>query len=139
MEPLLDNSTSPKNFESPVIIVRPWAQPGPRHDCLICGCSTIIPGREFDSSDAASPAELPAKACRLSTLVPLQETCVVKLRLRENESVQEAVRRFRKLVEHAGVKKEMRRREFYEKPSEQRRRERRRAERRARFNQMQQM
>jgi small subunit ribosomal protein S21 len=63
---------------------------------------------------------------------------VVKLRLRDNESVQEAVRRFRKLVEHAGVKKEMRRREFYEKPSEMRRRERRRAERRARFNQMQQ-
>ena len=63
---------------------------------------------------------------------------MVKLRLRENESVQEAVRRFRKLVEHAGVKKEMRRREFYEKPSEQRRRERRSAERRARFNQMQQ-
>lgn len=63
---------------------------------------------------------------------------MVKLRLRDNESVQEAVRRFRKLVEHAGVKKEMRRREFYEKPSEQRRRERRRAERRARFNQMQQ-
>ena len=51
---------------------------------------------------------------------------MVKLRLRDNESVQEAVRRFRKLVEHAGVKKEMRRRE------------RRRAERRARFNQMQQ-
>jgi small subunit ribosomal protein S21 len=63
---------------------------------------------------------------------------VVKLRLRDNESVQEAVRRFRKLVEHAGVKKEMRRREFYEKPSEMKRRERRRAERRARFNQMQQ-
>lgn len=62
---------------------------------------------------------------------------MVKLRLRDNESVQEAVRRFRKLVEHAGVKKEMRRREFYEKPSETRRRERRRAERRARFNQMQ--
>ena len=62
---------------------------------------------------------------------------MVKLRLRDNESVQEAVRRFRKLVEHAGVKKEMRRREFYEKPSEMRRRERRRAERRARFNQMQ--
>ena len=62
---------------------------------------------------------------------------MVKLRLRDNESVQEAVRRFRKLVEHAGVNKEMRRREFYEKPSETRRRERRRAERRARFNQMQ--
>ena len=42
---------------------------------------------------------------------------MVKLRLRERESVQEAVRRFRKLVEHSGIKKEMRRREFYEKPS----------------------
>ena len=57
---------------------------------------------------------------------------VVKLRLRDNESVNEAVRRFRKLVEHAGVKKEMRKREFYEKPSDMRRRDRRRAEMRAR-------
>jgi small subunit ribosomal protein S21 len=62
---------------------------------------------------------------------------VVKLRLRDNESVNEAVRRFRKLVEHAGIKREMRRREFYEKPSDERRRERRRAERRARINQQQ--
>jgi small subunit ribosomal protein S21 len=61
---------------------------------------------------------------------------VVKLRLRDNESVQDAVRRFRKLVEHAGIKKEMRRREFFEKRSDQRRRERRRAERRARINQI---
>ncbi|HUG92748.1 MAG TPA: 30S ribosomal protein S21 [Planctomycetaceae bacterium] len=58
---------------------------------------------------------------------------MVKLRLRDNESVQEAVKRFRKLVEHAGIKKEMRRREYYEKPSDQRRRARRRAERRARI------
>jgi len=55
---------------------------------------------------------------------------VVKLRLRDNESVNDAVRRFRKLVEHAGIKKEMRRREYYEKPSDMRRRARRRAERR---------
>jgi len=61
---------------------------------------------------------------------------VVKLRLRERETVQEAVRRFRKLVEHSGIKKEMRRREFYEKPSERRRRARRRAERKARMSRM---
>jgi len=42
------------------------------------------------------------------------------------------VRRFRKLVERSGIKKEMRRREHYEKPSEIRRRARLRAERRAR-------
>jgi small subunit ribosomal protein S21 len=55
---------------------------------------------------------------------------VVKLNVRERESIQEAVRRFRKLVERSGIKKEMRRKEYYEKPSETRRRARLRAERR---------
>lgn len=59
---------------------------------------------------------------------------MVKLRLRDNESVQDAVKRFRKLVEHSGIKKEMRRREYYEKPSETNRRARRRAERRDKMN-----
>jgi small subunit ribosomal protein S21 len=68
--------------------------------------------------------------------VHFTEAFVVKLRLRERESIQEAVRRFRKLVEHSGIKKEMRRREFYEKPSDKRRRARRRAERRARMARM---
>jgi small subunit ribosomal protein S21 len=57
---------------------------------------------------------------------------VVKLTLRDKESAQEAVRRFRKLIERSGIKKEMRVREFYEKPSEIKRRARLRAERRAR-------
>ena len=56
---------------------------------------------------------------------------MVKLVLRDRESVQEAVRRFRKLVERSGIKKEMRRREYYEKPSETKRRSRLRAERRS--------
>ena len=57
---------------------------------------------------------------------------MVKLTLRDKESAQEAVRRFRKLVERSGIKKEMRVREFYEKPSEIKRRARLRAERRTR-------
>jgi small subunit ribosomal protein S21 len=57
---------------------------------------------------------------------------VVKLTLRDKETAQEAVRRFRKLVERSGIKKEMRIREFYEKPSETKRRARLRAQRRAR-------
>ncbi|MCA9084306.1 MAG: 30S ribosomal protein S21 [Planctomycetaceae bacterium] len=60
---------------------------------------------------------------------------MVKLRLRDNESVNDAVRRFRKLVEHAGIKREMRKREFYEKPSDERRRNRRRTEMRVRSSQ----
>jgi small subunit ribosomal protein S21 len=57
---------------------------------------------------------------------------MVRLVVRDKESIQEAVRRFRKLVERSGIKKEMRRREYYEKPSEIKRRARLRAERRAR-------
>ncbi len=59
---------------------------------------------------------------------------MVVMRVRDRESIQEAVRRFRKLVERSGLKKEMRRREHYEKPSETKRRARLRAERRARRN-----
>ena len=61
---------------------------------------------------------------------------MVKLIVRDKESIQEAVRRFRKLVERSGIKKEMRRREYYEKPSEIRRRARLRAESRARRNRL---
>ena len=57
---------------------------------------------------------------------------MVRLVVRDRETIQEAVRRFRKLVERSGIKKEMRRREHYEKPSETKRRARLRAERRAR-------
>ena len=48
---------------------------------------------------------------------------MVKLRVRAGESIQDAVRRFRKLCERSGLRKEMRRKAYYEKPSERRRRE----------------
>jgi small subunit ribosomal protein S21 len=67
-----------------------------------------------------------------SVRIPVNGGSVVKLTLRDKESAQEAVRRFRKLVERSGIKKEMRVREFYEKPSETKRRARLRAQRRAR-------
>lgn len=57
---------------------------------------------------------------------------MVKLTLRDKETAQEAVRRFRKLVERSGIKKEMRIREFYEKPSATNRRAKLRAQRRGR-------
>ena len=58
---------------------------------------------------------------------------MVFMRIRDHESIQEAVRRFRKIVERSGLKREMRRRQYYEKPSTINRRARLRAERRA-FN-----
>lgn len=77
------------------------------------------------------PGELGRRTGVLVSFLVEGET-VVKLSIRDKESIQEAVRRFRKLVERSGIKKEMRRKEYYEKPSETRRRARLRAERRAR-------
>ncbi len=55
---------------------------------------------------------------------------MISMRVRDRESIQEAVRRFRKLVERSGLKREMRARQYYEKPSEIKRRAKLRAERR---------
>jgi len=60
---------------------------------------------------------------------------VVKLVIRDKESIQEAVRRFRKLIERSGLKREMRRREHFEKPSETKRRARLRAIHKVRIQQ----
>jgi small subunit ribosomal protein S21 len=56
---------------------------------------------------------------------------VVYMKIRDREPIQEAVRRFRKLVERSGVKREMRKREYYVKPSDTIRHDRERAVRRA--------
>jgi small subunit ribosomal protein S21 len=56
---------------------------------------------------------------------------VVKIVLRERESAQEAVRRLRKILERSGLKRELRRRERYEKPSDVRRKAKNRAIRRS--------
>ena len=56
---------------------------------------------------------------------------MVYMKIRDREPIQEAVRRFRKLVERSGIKREMRRREHYVKPSETIRHDRERAVRRA--------
>ena len=58
---------------------------------------------------------------------------MVYMKIRDRESIQEAVRRFRKLVERSGVKREMRKREYYIKPSETIRHDRQRALRRAKL------
>ena len=60
---------------------------------------------------------------------------MVKMVLRERESIQEAVRRFRKIVERSGLKREMRSRERYEKPSDVKRKAKNRAVRRAKAQQ----
>ncbi len=44
------------------------------------------------------------------------------IRIRDNESFEGALKRFKKMVEKSGVLTELRKREFYEKPSVKRKR-----------------
>jgi small subunit ribosomal protein S21 len=51
----------------------------------------------------------------------------IRIKSRGGESVEQMMRRFKKLCEKEGLNKDIKRKEFYEKPSERRRRDARRA------------
>lgn len=55
------------------------------------------------------------------------------VKVREGESFEHAYRKFKKQVEKAGILSEIRKREFYEKPSAKRKRKRAAAKKRARL------
>ena len=56
---------------------------------------------------------------------------MIKVRTRGSESIEQMLRRFKKLCEKEGLTKDIKRNSYYEKPSEQRRRKRRKALKRA--------
>ena len=47
---------------------------------------------------------------------------MIKVKARGNESVQQMIKRFKKLCEKEGLNKDVKRKSYYEKPSERRRR-----------------
>lgn len=55
---------------------------------------------------------------------------MIKIKARGNESIDQMVRRFKKMCEKEGLNKEMKRNSYYEKPSERRRRRMRKAQKR---------
>jgi small subunit ribosomal protein S21 len=59
---------------------------------------------------------------------------MIKVKARSNESVEQMLRRFKKLCEKEGLTKEMKRTAYYEKPSERRRRRLRKAVKREQKN-----
>ncbi|MFC1496118.1 30S ribosomal protein S21 [Candidatus Margulisiibacteriota bacterium] len=57
---------------------------------------------------------------------------MIKIELRKNESIDKALRKFKTRVKQAGIIDEIKKREYYEKPSERRRKNKARAVRRER-------
>jgi small subunit ribosomal protein S21 len=55
---------------------------------------------------------------------------VIKVKPRGNESVQQLLRRFKRLCQREGLTREIKRTSYYEKPSEKRRRRSRKSQRR---------
>lgn len=58
----------------------------------------------------------------------------IRLKARSGETAEQLLRRFKKLCEKEGLIKEVKRRAYYEKPSERKRREVRKGPRRSRFD-----
>jgi small subunit ribosomal protein S21 len=56
---------------------------------------------------------------------------VIKVKPRGNESIQQLLRRFKRLCQREGLTREIKRTSYYEKPSEKKRRRSRKAIRRA--------
>ncbi|MGA2914948.1 MAG: 30S ribosomal protein S21 [Sedimentisphaerales bacterium] len=59
---------------------------------------------------------------------------MIKVKARLGESVEQMVKRFKKMCEKEGVIRDMKRVSYYEKPSERNRRRRRKAARSAKFS-----
>ncbi len=57
---------------------------------------------------------------------------MIEVRLEENETIESALKRFKKVVQNSGLISEMKKREFYEKPSERRKKREAAARKKAR-------
>ena len=52
---------------------------------------------------------------------------MIRVKVRSNESIEQMVRRFKKLCEKEGLTRDIKRNSYYEKPSERRRRKQRKS------------
>jgi len=66
-------------------------------------------------------------------------TVPIKIKCRGNESIEQMLKRFKKLCEKEGLTKDIKRNSYYEKPSERERRKRRKALKRAQQETMEQL
>jgi small subunit ribosomal protein S21 len=68
------------------------------------------------------PGSMPALGRRIRLKLKLTRVIMPCVRIRESEHFDAALRRFKRACEKAGVLTELRRREFYEKPTQERKR-----------------
>ena len=60
-----------------------------------------------------------------------EDVGLIKIRPRGNESIQQMLKRFKRLCQREGLTRDMKRHSYYEKPSERKRRQSRKAARKA--------
>lgn len=61
---------------------------------------------------------------------------MIKIKPRGNETIQQVLKRFKRLCQREGLIREIKRNSYYEKPSERRRRKTRKSQRRAQIETM---
>ena len=92
----------------------------------------MIPGLYRGLSDVCAPLSPDGSLVGPGHRKPREGVSVlIKIRSRGNESIDQMLRRFKKLCEKEGLTKDIKRNSYYEKPSERRRRKRRKSLKRA--------
>lgn len=100
-----------------LFVVRPVPSPSP---------SRLVKPRVFRSN--ARPFSAPSQLSAPQGIPPVM---AIRIKSRHGESVAQMLRRFKKLCEKEGLTKDVKRRQYYEKPSERARRDARRGAPRA--------
>ena len=75
-------------------------------------------------------------ARRVAGWLSVSEQALIKVRPRGNESIQQMLKRFKRLCQREGLTRDMKRHSYYEKPSERKRRQTRKAIRKLEKDQM---
>ena len=91
-------------------------------------------GGSPEPSSGLPPSSHPAYLSELTTHL-LRSVIRLEVTVQDNESLERALRRFKRKVQRSGLYSELRKRRFYEKPSAQRKRKREAAIRRERRRQ----
>ena len=95
---------------------------------------SIVPGKSLKNSLSTTISASFLQNIAISAVLSKDVSFMLRVKSRAGESVQQMIRRFKKLCEKEGLIKDMKRNAYYEKPSERERRRIRKAQRTLSYN-----
>ena len=106
-----------QQLHEPILVHIPWLLPAML--ILVCGLRPELDSCVMRGFSRGMRLVFNPQRCLSKDLLPM----AIRIKARGSESVEQMLRRFKKLCEKEGLTKEVKKRQYYEKPSERRRRD----------------